>query len=135
MKTFTVLTGSRDEFIDITQQVQKAICDTGGNGVATVYVPHTTAGITINESADPDVRSDIIKSLDRIVPWKDGYAHFEGNSSAHIKSSLMGSSVNIIVTDGKLQLGAWQNIYFCEFDGPRTRNVWVSLNPACHESK
>ena len=94
-------------------------------GVITVFVPHTTAGITINENADPDVTTDMELVLDRVVPWDGGYKHFEGNTAAHAKASMMGSSAQVIVSGGKLQLGTWQSLYFCEFDGPRTRQVWV----------
>ena len=96
------------------------------DGVVTVFVPHTTAGITINENADPDVQADMAAALDRAVPWSAGYRHSEGNAAAHVKASMMGSSVRVIVQDGRLQLGTWQGIYFCEFDGPRSREVWIS---------
>ena len=96
------------------------------DGAVTVFVPHTTAGVTINENADPDVVSDMIAALERMVPWEAGYAHGEGNAAAHVKASLMGSSVRVLVEDGALQLGTWQGIYFCEFDGPRQRQVWIS---------
>ena len=92
----------------------------------TVFVPHTTAGITINENADPDVQADIAAALDRAVPWNAGYRHTEGNAAAHVKASMMGSSARVMVEDGRLQLGTWQGIYFCEFDGPRSREVWIS---------
>ena len=96
------------------------------HGVVTVFVPHTTAGVTINENADPDVTADLDTMLDRLVPWTGAYRHEEGNSAAHLKASLMGSSVRVILEDGRLQLGTWQAIYFCEFDGPRERTVWIS---------
>jgi len=128
MKRFIVQTGSRDDLIDITVKVQEAVSLSGmKDGVVTVFVPHTTAGITINENADPDVTSDIKMILDRIVPWQAGYKHGEGNSAAHVKASMMGSSVSVIVSGGSLQLGTWQAIYFCEFDGPRSRKVWVNF--------
>ena len=112
--------------VDITAQVAAAVTKLGvKDGVATVLVPHTTAGITINENADPSVPADIAASLDRLVPWENEYRHSEGNSAAHIKASLMGSSVRVPVENGKLQLGTWQGIFFCEFDGPRSRQVWV----------
>jgi len=97
------------------------------DGVCHVFVPHTTAGVTINENADPDVTADIISALDRTIPWRNNYRHAEGNSAAHIKASLMGSSALIPVRDGRLVLGTWQCIYFCEFDGPRTRKVVVNI--------
>lgn len=94
-------------------------------GLLTVFIPHTTAGVTINENADPDVTSDMDLVLDRMVPWTGGYKHFEGNTAAHVKASMMGSSAQVIVSKGTIQLGTWQSLYFCEFDGPRTREVWV----------
>ncbi len=128
MEQFTVSSNSRSEFINITRDVSKCIGSLGmENGVVTVYVPHTTAAVTINENADPDVMEDVKKVLDRLVPWNDGYRHSEGNAAAHVKSSLIGSSARIPVENGQLQLGTWQGIYFCEFDGPRSRHVWVSL--------
>ena len=126
MNEFTVQSKSRTAFIDITVDVQQFI--SGKNmkdGLVTVFVPHTTAGVTINENADPDVTADMETVLDRIVPWNGGYRHGEGNSAAHVKASMMGSSVQMVVKDGKLRLGTWQSIYFCEFDGPRTRQVWL----------
>ena len=127
MKTILVDTRRRSEFVDITSEVAAAIGELAvKDGIVVVFVPHTTAGVTINENADPSVVADITKSLDQLVPWDDGYAHGEGNSAAHIKASMMGFSVQIIVKGGRLQLGMWQGIYFCEFDGPRSRNVWIS---------
>jgi secondary thiamine-phosphate synthase enzyme len=127
MKSFLIRTQRHAQFVDITREVQSAISNLGiKNGVVTVFVPHTTAGITINENADPDVTSDIADALDRAVPWQAEYKHSEGNAAAHVKASMMGSSVRVIVEDGQLRLGTWQAIYFCEFDGPRSRNVWVA---------
>ncbi len=127
MKSFTVETGSRSEFVDITGQVQDIISNMDvKDGVVTVFVPHTTAGITINENADPDVVTDILAALDRMVPWRAGYRHGEGNAAAHVKASMMGSSVLLSVSSGRVQLGTWQSVYFCEFDGPRSRKVWVT---------
>ncbi len=113
--------------MDITAQVAAAAreLDVTG-GIVTVFVPHTTAGVTINENADPDATADMELVLDRVVPWTGGYAHCEGNTAAHAKASMMGSSCQVIVEDGRLALGTWQAIYFCEFDGPRSRKVWVS---------
>ena len=91
-----------------------------------VFVPHTTAGVTINENADPDVMADVGNALERMVPWRAGYRHSEGNSAAHVKAGLVGSSVLVPVDGGRLALGTWQAVYFCEFDGPRTRRVWVT---------
>jgi secondary thiamine-phosphate synthase enzyme len=127
MQTFSLRTSGRTDFADITSQVQRAVGELGtGDGVVTVFVPHTTAGVTINENADPDVTADLELVLDRVVPWTGGYAHCEGNTAAHVKASMMGSSAQVIVEGGRLQLGTWQSIYFCEFDGPRTRKVWIS---------
>ncbi len=126
MNQFTVQTQSRTDFIKIDQEVAKEVRKSGlRDGVVTVFIPHTTAGITINENADPDVLTDIELVLDRSIPWKGGYRHSEGNTAAHVKASMMGSSVQVIVSDGTLQLGTWQSLYFCEFDGPRTRHVWM----------
>jgi secondary thiamine-phosphate synthase enzyme len=131
MQQFQVRTSSRTQLIDITDEVQEAVGRIGlRDGIATVYVPHTTAGVTINENADPDVVHDMLKVMDEIIPFNhQAYRHMEGNSAAHIKSSLFGCSQNVIVEGGKLQLGTWQGIYFAEFDGPRTRKVWVSGSP------
>ena len=126
MKQFSVKTQSRTDFIKIDQQVAEIVQESGLNdGVVTIFIPHTTAGITINENADPDVTSDLELVLNRMVPWDAGYRHLEGNTAAHAKASMMGSSAQVIVLDGLLQLGMWQSLYFCEFDGPRTRTVWV----------
>lgn len=127
MQVLTVRTRAKEEMREITVQVQDFVTDSGlKNGVCVVYVPHTTAGITINENADPDVVSDILMELGKVISERDNYRHLEGNSAAHIKASLMGSSVTVPVKDGKLMLGTWQGIYFCEFDGPRERKVYVT---------
>lgn len=121
---FSVSTGTRMEFIDITGQVQKEVAASGvRDGVCYVYNPHTTAGLTINEGADPAVQDDIVGVLKQIIPHNYPYRHMEGNSPAHIMTSLMGSSVTVFVENGRLVLGTWQKIFFCEFDGPRTRKV------------
>jgi len=126
-----VQTRSRCQLVDITSQVRRAVHALSlKDGVATVFVPHTTAGITIQENADPDVVSDLLMELERIVPFVDGYQHIEGNSAAHIKSSLIGSSIQILVEGGELLFGTWQGIYFCEFDGPRHRKAWVKVAPS-----
>jgi secondary thiamine-phosphate synthase enzyme len=131
METLKVQTGSRTQFVDITADVKATVGRLGiTDGVVTVFVPHTTAGVTINENADPDVTADMAKALEHAVPWSAGYAHGEGNSAAHVKASMMGSSVQVIVEGGRLQLGTWQAIYFCEFDGPRARKVWVGASSA-----
>ncbi len=129
METLQVKTSARAEFIDITGEVQGAVGKTGvKDGVCFVFVPHTTAAVTINENADPSVQSDILMKLNEIVPLEDHrYAHREGNSAAHIKASLIGFSESILVESGKLVLGTWQGIFFCEFDGPRNRDVYVRV--------
>ncbi|HUU57920.1 MAG TPA: secondary thiamine-phosphate synthase enzyme YjbQ [Phycisphaerae bacterium] len=127
--TFDVRTHGRDEFIDITRRVADAVREAGvAEGVVTVYVPHTTAGVTINENADPDVVHDVLAALDQAVPWRQGfYEHGEGNSAAHVKSSLVGCSTTIPIQGGRMMLGTWQGVYFCEFDGPRTRRTVVTV--------
>ena len=126
MQTFSIETRSRTDFVDITRQVEQAVARLDvAEGVVTVFVPHTTAGVTINEHADPDVMADMASALDRMVPWSAGYRHGEGNAAAHVKASLMGSSARILVSGGRLRLGVWQGVFLCEFDGPRTREVWV----------
>ena len=128
MKQISIKTRARTEFLDLTGEVQRAVDESGvREGVVTVFVPHTTAGVTINENADPDVKTDMETVLDRMVPWTGGYLHAEGNTASHVKASMMGSSAQVIVHDGRLQLGTWQGIYFCEFDGPRTRKVWLHV--------
>ena len=127
MQSFSISTQNRTQFIDITSQVAEIARNSDiESGILTVFIPHTTAGVTINENADPDVLIDMEATLDRIVPWQAGYRHCEGNSAAHVKASMMGSSVQILVEEGCLQLGTWQSIYFCEFDGARTRRVLVN---------
>ena len=130
MTELTVKTGQHAEFVDITAQVQRVAAESKiKQGVCIVFVPHTTCGITIKENADPDVAADIIAALERIVPWgAPHYRHNEGNSAAHVKASLMGSSMQVLVHDSQLQLGTWQAIYLCEFDGPRSRKVWVTVH-------
>jgi secondary thiamine-phosphate synthase enzyme len=124
MTKLTVNSGGRTDFVDITSEVRQAVGRLNlQDGVVTVFVPHTTAGVTINEHADPAVMADVELVLDRMVPWTGGYRHSEGNTAAHVKASLVGSSVRVIVQGGELQLGTWQGIFFCEFDGPRTRSV------------
>ncbi len=128
-KEFSIRTNRQVEFVKLTSQVQKLLDESGiQEGICHVYVPHTTAGITINEGADPDVVRDMTMELNKIVPFEDGYRHAEGNTAAHIKASMMGSSVAVIIENGKLVLGTWQAIFFCEFDGPRTRRVLVRFN-------
>ena len=124
--SINVKTRSRVEMVDITSLVQKEISKAKtSDGLCLVYVPHTTAGITINEGADPAVCKDILDKLNELVPANAGYRHMEGNADSHIKVSLMGSSVHVMVENGRLVLGTWQKIFFCEFDGPRSRKVYV----------
>ncbi len=119
---------SRKEFVNITNEVQNAVSKSGiKDGVCYIFVPHTTAGITINEAADPDVVKDIRQQLDMIAPADGNYRHAEGNADAHIKASIIGSSQVVFIENSKLKLGTWQGIFFCEFDGPRTRKVWVKI--------
>jgi secondary thiamine-phosphate synthase enzyme len=124
-----IKTSDRAEFVDVTGVIGKKVAESGVlDGVATAFVPHTTAGITINENADPDVVTDIIGALERKFPHDDkSYRHSEGNSDAHIKASLLGSSVSVIIKDGRLCFGTWQAVYFCEFDGPRRRELWIKI--------
>ncbi|MDP8254728.1 MAG: secondary thiamine-phosphate synthase enzyme YjbQ [Candidatus Alcyoniella australis] len=125
---FEVNTNDRQQLIDITAQVERIVAQSGfRDGLAVVFTPHTTAGITINENADPDVQHDLLLVLDRLLPQLPEFRHAEGNSPGHAKSSLVGCSQTLIVEHGRLCLGTWQGIYFCEFDGPRTRRVWVRL--------
>ena len=127
-KKLSIRTSRRTEMIDITRQVSEVVRESGvDEGLCVVYVPHTTAGITINEGADPAVAHDIAGRLETLVPWTAGYKHLEGNAAAHIKSSIVGSSVTVAVRGGKLSLGTWQSIFFCEFDGPRSRRANVHL--------
>lgn len=131
METIHLRTTSRTEFIDITSRVASAVSKSGiKGGIVSVFVPHTTAGITINENADPSVVTDILKEINKIVPFNDNYDHTEGNSAAHIKSSLVGCSLYLLVEGGRPVLGTWQGIYFCEFDGPRSRKVLVQAVPS-----
>ena len=128
MITLDVSSKHATEMIDVTRQVQEKIAQENiQNGLAMLFVPHTTAGITINEGADPAVKSDILLVLNKIIPWKEAYKHVEGNSPAHVKTSLVGSSEVIVVENGRLVLGTWQSVYFCEFDGPRNRKVYIKV--------
>ena len=128
MIKLNIRTSARTELLDITSAIQRAVDDSGiQSGVATVFIPHTTAAVTINENADPSVKRDMLYEINKVIPFEDHYHHLEGNSAAHIKSSLFGCSQTIIIEDGRLQLGTWQGVYFCEFDGPRQRQVWVQV--------
>jgi len=124
----TVNSKNRTELIDITSKVQDTVRSaSGGSGLCMLYVPHTTAAVTINESADPSVKDDILMVLNKIVPWEAGYRHLEGNSPAHVKATIVGSSELIAIEHDRLVLGTWQGIFFCEFDGPRTRKVHIKI--------
>jgi secondary thiamine-phosphate synthase enzyme len=128
MKTLTVRTGTMVEMIDVTPQLMILLKESKiKKGLCHVFIPHTTAAVTINENADPDVIRDIMLTLDRIVPLKGDYRHIEGNSAAHIKASMFGVSQTIFIEDGDFILGTWQSIFFCEFDGPRTRKIFVKF--------
>ena len=125
---FNVQTRARNVLVDVTGDVQKAVDQSGvRSGLACVYTPHTTAAVTINENADPDVGRDILVTLEKLIPQRGDYHHAEDNSDSHIKSSLTGCSQTVIIEDGQLQLGTWQGVFFCEFDGPRRREVWVKI--------
>lgn len=128
MVEISISTKSRIEMVDITMKIRDAVNKSGiQNGVCMIYCPHTTAGITINEHADPDVASDILTKLSKLVPYRENYSHLEGNADAHIKSTLVGCSEQVIVENGHIQLGTWQGIFFCEFDGPRSRKIWIGI--------
>ena len=130
MQELVVKTQHRDQMVEITAHVQRVLDQVEiDDGSVVVFIPHTTAGVTINENADPDVVHDTLARLDKMVPWRESFdRHGEGNSASHIKASMMGSSVTVLVQHGQLKLGRWQGIWFCEFDGPRTRSVWISVN-------
>jgi secondary thiamine-phosphate synthase enzyme len=128
MQTFQVKTSSGTEMIDITRSVQEAVKKSNVvDGICMIFIPHTTAAVTINENADPSVSQDILMELNKIVPFEDRYRHTEGNSPAHIKASLVGPSLSVLVESGKIILGTWQGIFFCEFDGPRNRKVYIKV--------
>lgn len=131
MKQLTIRTRAQFEMVDITNQVRSVLRESNvKSGICYVFVPHTTAAVTINENADPSVPRDIIMELDKVIPLHDNYRHMEGNSAAHIKSSLVGASETVFIEDGQLVLGTWQSLFFCEFDGPRTRKFFVKLIPS-----
>ena len=128
LKEITIQTNTQTQILDITSQVQKVLGESGiAEGLCCVFIPHTTAGVTINENADPSVKQDIVMELNKVIPFNDNYIHLEGNSAAHIKASIIGSSVNIPVKNNNLLLGTWQGICFCEFDGPRQRHFYVKI--------
>ena len=123
-----IRTSKHTQMINITETVQKAVTESGvKEGICIVFIPHTTAAVTINENADPDVVRDFTMEINKIVPWEDGYQHMEGNSAAHLKASMIGFSEQIIIDDGRLVLGTWQGVYFCEFDGPRSRKLYLKI--------
>ena len=124
----SVSTSQHTEMVNITEMIQRAVKDSGvKEGVCTIFVPHTTAAVTINENADPDVVRDFTMEINKLVPWEDGYRHMEGNSAAHLKASMIGFSQQVIIENGRLLLGTWQGIWFCEYDGPRRRSLYVKL--------
>jgi secondary thiamine-phosphate synthase enzyme len=126
MVTVAVKTKHRRELIDVTAHLRQAVAETGlADGLVVAFVPHTTAGVTINENADPDVRRDLLSHFAALVPERGDFRHDEGNSDAHIQATLVGSSVTVIVSGGRLQLGTWQSVFFCEFDGPRSRSLYI----------
>ena len=128
MEKLAIKTGSRIELIDITDKIQTVITKSRvKDGVCFIFTPHTTAGLTINENADPSVRRDILNTLNKLIPFGGTYSHTEGNADSHIKSSLLGSSLTIFIEDNQLCLGTWQGIYFCESDGPRSREIWIKV--------
>ena len=128
LETIEVNTRNRTEFIDITSKVRQIVQQSGiRSGMCYLFVPHTTAGVTINENADPSVQRDMLMEMNKVIPFDDNYTHYEGNSAAHIKSSLFGNSQFVLVEDGALVLGTWQGIYFCEFDGSRRRKIFVKV--------
>ncbi len=123
-----VRTGAKTEFVDLTARVQQVVADSGvAEGLCHVFVPHTTAAVTINENADPSVKADILMVLNKLISDREPYRHLEGNSPAHIKASLVGPQLTVLVSQGRLLLGTWQGIFFCEFDGPRTRRVHIKV--------
>jgi len=128
LHTMAVRTGSRTEFLDLTSQIQEVVRLSGvAQGLCHIFVPHTTAGVTINENADPSVKADILMVLNKIISDRESYRHAEGNSPAHIKASLVGPQLTVMVAEGRLLLGTWQGIYFCEFDGPRSRKLHLKV--------
>jgi secondary thiamine-phosphate synthase enzyme len=129
IKTISIKTSARTEMVEVTALVERELAGTGiSEGRVTLYVPHTTAAITINEGADPAVKADLLMMLNRIVPWEADYKHQEGNSPAHVKASLVGPSETVLISKGRLLLGTWQRIFFCEFDGPRSRQILLQVS-------
>ncbi|MBW1991465.1 MAG: YjbQ family protein [Deltaproteobacteria bacterium] len=128
LRTLEVRTGSKTEFVDLTARIQEVVRESGvSDGVCHVFVPHTTAGVTINENADPSVQADILMVLNKLISDREPYRHLEGNSPAHIKASLVGPQITVPISGGRLLLGTWQGVFFCEFDGPRSRRVHLKV--------
>jgi secondary thiamine-phosphate synthase enzyme len=126
--TLELKTNSQTEFLDITNLIRDLVSQSEiTDGLCQIFIPHTTAAVTINENADPTVKKDMLKELNKIIPFDDNYQHFEGNSAAHIKSSIIGPALAVIIQKGQLMLGTWQGIFFCEFDGPRRRKIWIKV--------
>lgn len=131
VETVEISTRTRTELVDVTREIERLISQSGvKEGICHIYVPHTTAGIVINEHADPSVATDIAQTLDKLVPRGPGYHHMEGNADSHVKASIVGSSVTVIIEGGRLLLGTWQGVFFCEFDGPRRRSLLVKISSA-----
>ena len=129
MEIINIKTNLRTEFINLDNHILSYISKKDiKNGILSIFIPHTTAGVTINENADPDVKTDMDKILKNFIPWENNYEHIEGNSAAHVKASLMGNSAQIFVENSKIMLGTWQSVYFCEFDDPRKRTFWIKEN-------
>ncbi|MGC8976447.1 MAG: secondary thiamine-phosphate synthase enzyme YjbQ [Candidatus Ratteibacteria bacterium] len=130
MERINIQTRKRIDFIDITNEIEQIVKNKNiKSGICFIFVPHTTCGLTINENADPSVKKDIIEKLSHLIPEDDNYLHTEGNSDAHIKSSIIGNSLTVFIENNSLKLGTWQGIYLCEFDGPRTREIWIKIIP------
>lgn len=128
MEQITVRTSQRTEFVDITSAIRDHVKKSGiKSGQVTIFVPHTTAAVTINENADPSVQRDILYEINKVIPFEDGYHHAEGNAAAHIKASIFGSSETVLIHNGEPALGTWQGLFFCEFDGPRQRKIWINI--------
>jgi secondary thiamine-phosphate synthase enzyme len=128
LETIQVNTPDHSAMVDVTDSIARQVQESGiRSGLCVIYVPHTTAGVTVNEGADPAVVEDILTTLDTLIPWHGQYRHAEGNSAAHVKAALMGTSVQVIIDNGRLALGTWQRIFLCEFDGPRTRKLRITL--------
>ncbi|MCL4376850.1 MAG: secondary thiamine-phosphate synthase enzyme YjbQ [Actinobacteria bacterium] len=134
-KEIDIRSTKRIEFIDVTGRIENIVYDSKiKDGICVILVPHTTAGITINENADPDVSFDIVNKINKLIPENENFHHLEGNSDAHIKSSIFGVTLNLIIDEGRITLGTWQNVYFCEFDGPRNRKIYIKIIKSSNDS-